>query len=169
MPTAEKKPIYRKSLISCLLILVFGIYLTTRGTKEKTEFESITGPIDYFDETFQEITYGGKGDHRFIHVAGAPVVFELFVGKATGDFSPKFENLDALRPGDEITVYYADKTPFQKNVDLRLNKTVQFIDKDGEAYFIRGNKDKYGGYSAIGFSILMSGGLFILKKTGKII
>ena len=169
MSTTEKKPIFKKSLISCLLILVFGIYLTTRGTKEKIEFESITGPIDYFDETFQEITYGGKGDHRFIHVAGFPVVFELFVGKATGDFSPKFENLDELDLGDEITVYFADKTPFQKNNDLRLNKTVQFIDKEEQAYFIRGNKDKYGGYAAIGFSILMSGSLLILKRTGKII
>ena len=165
----EKKPIFKKSLIACLLIIGFGIYLTTRGTKEKTEFENITGRIDYFDKTFQEINYRGKGDHRFIHVVDFPVVFDLFVGKATGDFSPEFENLDNLKIGDEITVYYAAKTPFQKNTDLRFNKTVQFIDKDNQAYFIRGNKDKYGGYAAMGFGMIMVVSLVLLKRTGRIV
>lgn len=152
-----------------MFIIGFGIYLTTRGTKEKTEIESVTGRIDYFDKTFQEINYRDKGDHRFIHIVDFPVVFDLFVGKATGDFSPKFENLDDLKIGDEITVYYADKTPFQKNTDLRFDKTVQFIDKENQAYFIRENKDKYGGYAAIAFGMIMSVGLVFLKGIGRIV
>ena len=70
--------------------------------------------------------------------------------------------------GDEITIYHADKTPFQKNRDLRLNKTVQFIDKGEDAYFIRGNKDKYGGYLLCGVGILLAVTLVILKQIGKI-
>lgn len=96
------------------------------------------------------------------------VVFDIFVGQASGDFGPKFEQLDQLAIGDEITVFYDDKTPLHKNQDLRFNKTVQFIDKNGEAYFIRGNKDKYGGYLAIGAGILLALILVILKKLGKI-
>ena len=169
MTTSEKKPIFKKSLIACFLIIGLGFYLSTRGTKEKTEFESVTGRIDYFDKTFQEINYRNKGDHRFIHVVDFPVVFDLFVGKATGDFSPKFENLDQLKIGDEITVYYAGKTPFQRNADPRFNKTVQFIEKDNEAYFIRGDKDKYGGYAAIAFGLIMTVSLVFLKGTGRIV
>lgn len=166
--TKEQKPIFRKSILACIFITAFGIYLTLRGTREKDEFENITGKIDYFDKTFQEINYRNKGNHRFIHVTDSPVVFDIFVGNETGDFSPKFERLDDLKIGDEITVFYADKSLFQKNRDARFNKTVQFIDKDSQAYFIRGNKDKYGGYAAIAFGILMSVVLVILKGSGKI-
>lgn len=168
MTKTEQKPIFKKSILACLLITVFGLYLTTRGTKDKSEFESIKGKIDYFDKTFQEINYRNKGNHRFIHIVDFPVIFDIFVGKETGDFSPKFEKLDELKIGDEITVYYAEKTPFQKNTDSRLNKTVQFIDRNEQPYFIRGNKDKYGGYAAIAFGIIMSIILLILKKVGKI-
>lgn len=168
MTEKEQKPIFKKSLIACLLIVAFGIYLSIRGTKGKTEFNNVTGQIDYFDTTFQEINYRNKGDHRFIHTVDFPLVFDVFVGKASGDFGPKFEQLDKLKLGDEITVYYDDKTPLQKNQDLKFNKTVQFIDKNGEAYFIRGNKDKYGGYGAIGIGILIAITLLILKKLEKI-
>tara|TARA_B100000809_G_scaffold38889_1_gene34047 strand:+ start:10572 stop:11090 length:519 start_codon:yes stop_codon:yes gene_type:complete len=164
----EPREIFYKSLIACIAIIGFGIYLSVRGTKEKTEFENVTGKIDYFDKTFQEINYRNKGNHRFIHIADFPLVFDIFVGKETGDFSPKFEQLDKLKIGDEITIYHADKTPLQRNRDLRLNKTVQFIDKEGKAYFIRGNKDKYGGYFLGGIGILLGITLLILKKVGKI-
>lgn len=168
MTKKEQQPIFKKSIIACLLIIGFGIYLSIRGTKEKTEFNSLTRQIDYFDKTFQEINYRNKGDHRFIHIIDFPLVFDVFVGQASSDFGPKFEQLDKLKLGNEITVFYDNKTPLQKNRDLRFNKTVQFIDKDGEAYFIRGNKDKYGGYLAIGVGILLTITLLILKKIGKI-
>ncbi|MEM6894634.1 MAG: hypothetical protein AAF554_13160 [Bacteroidota bacterium] len=168
MAKKEPKELFFKSLIASIVIIGFGIYLSIRGSKEKTEFESVTGRIDYFDETFQEINYRNKGNHRFIHIADYPLVFDLFVGKETGDFGPEFEQLDKLKVGDEITVYHADETPLQRNSDLRLNKTVQFIDKDGEAYFIRGNKDKIGGYVLGGIGFLLGCTLLLLKRTGKI-
>ena len=167
MTKKEPKEIFHKSLIACIAIVGFGVYLSIRGSKEKTEFESLTGKIDYFDKTFQDINYRNKGNHRFIHIVDFPM-FDLFVGKETGDFSPKFEQLDKLKVGDEITIYHADKTPLQRNRDLRFNKTVQFIDKDGEAFFVRGNKDKYGGYFLGGIGVLLGISLLILKRLGKI-
>ncbi|WP_445733944.1 hypothetical protein [Mariniflexile sp.] len=80
--------------------------------------------------------------HRFIHIVDFLLILDIFVGQASDDFGPKLEQLDKLKIGEEITVYYDDKTPLQKSKDLRFNKTVQFIDKNGEAHFIRGNKDK---------------------------
>ncbi len=168
MTIKEPKEIFNKSLLACLLIVGFGIYLSIRGSKEKAEFENITGQIEYFDKTFGKINYRNKGNHRFIKLVDFPLVFDVFVGNEPGDFGPKFEQLDKLTVGDEITVYYAEKTPLQRNSDLRFNKTVQFIDKDNEAYFIRGNKDKYGGYFFIGIGILLAVTLLILKQIGKI-
>ena len=168
MARKEPKEIFFKSLVSAIVIIAFGSYLSLRGSKEKTEFESVTGRIDYFDKTFQEINYRNKGNHRFIHIEDYPLVFDVFVGKETGDFSPEFEQLDKLKVGDEITVYHADETPLQRNSDLRFNKTVQFIDKGGEAYFIRGSKDKYGGYALCGIGFVLGCALLFLKRTGKI-
>ena len=164
----KSKEIFYKSLIVCVVIVGFGFYLSNRGSKEKTEFESVTGKIDYFDKTFQEINYRNKGNHRFIHIVDFPIVFDIFIGKETGDFSPKFEQLDNLKIGNEITVYYARKTILQRNRDLRFNKRVQFIEKNGKPYFIRGNKDKYIGYFLNGIGILLAIVLLILKKIGKI-
>lgn len=168
MKKKESKEIFHKSLIASIVIIGFGIYLSIRGSKEKAEFESVTGKIDYFDKTFQEINYRNKGNHRFIHIENFPLIFDIFVGKETGDFSPEFEQLDNLKIGDNITIYHAKKTPLQKNRDLRINKTVQFIDKNKEAYFIRGSKDKYGGYLFIAIGVLLTLTLFILKKFEKI-
>ena len=168
MTKKEPKEIFKKSLLACVLIVGFGIYLSIRGSKEKAEFENVTGKIDYFDKTFGEINYRNKGNHRFIHIVDFPLVFDIFVGNKPGDFGPKYEQLDKLNIGDEITVYYAEKTPLQRNQDLRFNKTVQFIDKNGQTYFIRGNKDKYGGYFFIGIGILLAITLVILKQVGKI-
>jgi len=168
MNKKEPKEIFYKTLIACVAIVGFGMYLSIRGSKEKTEFPQVTGKIDYFDKTFQEINYRNKGNHRFIHIVDSPIMFDVFVGKETGDFSPQFEQLDKLAIGDEIIVYHAGKTPLQRNSDVRFNKTVQFVDKDGVAYFIRGSKDKYGGYLFIGLGGLLAILILILKKFGKI-
>lgn len=168
MAKKEPKEIFKKSLLACVFIVGSGIYLSIRGSKEKTDFESLTGQIDYFDKTFGEINYRNKGNHIFIHIVDFPVIFDIFVGNEPGDFGPKFEQLDNLAIGDEITVYYAENSPFQRNQDLRFNKTVQFIDKNQEVFFIRGNKDKYGGYFFIGIGILLAITLVILKQFGKI-
>tara|TARA_A100000171_G_scaffold53120_2_gene77167 strand:- start:1224 stop:1733 length:510 start_codon:yes stop_codon:yes gene_type:complete len=168
MKKKEPREIFKKSLVACILIIGFGVYISIRGSKEKSEFENVTGRIDYFDTTFDEINYNHKGNHRFIHIVDSPQIFDIFVGKEPGDFGPKFEQLDKLKIGDEITVYHANKTPLQRNQDVRFNKTVQFIDKNGEAYFIRGNKDKYGGYILVGVGVLISIALLILKQIKKI-
>ena len=165
MTKKDPKEIFYKLIIGCILIIGFGIYLSVRSGTEKNEFENVTGKIDYFEKTFGN---SNKRDHRFIHITDYELVFDIFIGKQTGDFSPQFEQLDNLKIGDEVTVYFADKTPLQKNQNLSLNKTVQFIDKNGEAYFIRGNKDKYGACFFIGIGILTMLMLLIGKKRGKI-
>lgn len=68
MTNTASKEIFYKTLIACVAIVGFGIYFTLRGSKEKSEFPRVTGKIDYFDKTFQEINYRNKGNHRFIHI-----------------------------------------------------------------------------------------------------
>lgn len=166
MKVKEPKEIFYQALFGSIFITIFGIYLSIRGNKEKADFTQVTGTIDFYDINFDNLK---KRDHRYIHLIEHPLIFDLFIGKETGDFSPKFEQLDKLKIGDKITIYHDNQTPFQKNRDLRLNKTVQFIDMNGQPYFIRGNKDKYGGYLLGTLGVILIFSLIALKKFEKII
>ncbi|NRB60446.1 MAG: hypothetical protein HRU50_10980 [Winogradskyella sp.] len=164
MPEKAPIEIFYKLILGTIIIIGFGIYLSVISHKPKSGFNKITGTITHLDSTFGRIN---KRDHRYIYITDSNEVFDLFIGKRTMDFSPEFEQIDKLKPSDEITVYYADKTPLQNTQYYNVIKTVQFIDKDGEPYFIRGNKNKYGSYFFVSsglFAIVM---LLLAKRLGK--
>ena len=163
--TLERKPIFIKAMLGSVGIIVLGALLYLKSSKAKTEYEIVKGKIDYIDSSLENLR---PRDHRFIHIEGEETVFDVFIGKQTGDFSPEFEKLDALNVGDEITLYHSDDTPFQSNKDVRLNKNVEFIDKDNQPHFVRGTKNKLGGLAFIGVGILFIVGLIVLKSLRKI-
>lgn len=165
MKTKQPKPIFIKALGASTVILFFGAYLYYTSLKTKTGYEAVNGKIDYIANSYDNLH---PRDHRFIHLNGQEQVFDIFIGKQTGDFSPKFEKLDALKVGDEIIVYHSGTTPLQKNRDLRLNKNVEYIDKDNEPFFIRGNKNRFGGYAFMGIGGVLILVVFILKGLKKI-
>lgn len=137
-----------------------------RGTKEKSEFHSLKGKIVYFDKVYEELPNRHKGKYRYLAIENYNRLFEIFIGKDAGDFKPEFEIIDDLKIGDEIVVYF-DESSNEK--DIRLNRLIQFIDKNEVPYFIRGSKDKYGGMLISGLGILIFILLLYFKKTGKII
>jgi hypothetical protein len=163
--TNSRKPIFIKSSIASVAMIAFGIYLYSKSLKSKYEFETVKGKIDFISNSFENLN---PRDTRYIHIEGFPLVFEVFVGKETGDFSPKFEQLDKLKIGDEIIAYHSGITPLQKNRDERLNKNIEFIDKENKAYYIRGNKNKIGGIFFISIGIFLTIGLIILRRFNKI-
>jgi hypothetical protein len=166
MINKTRKPIFIKSVIAGIGITAFGIYLYLGSLKTKTEYETVNGKIDYIGESFEDLS---PRDTRFIHIEGYPLVFQVFVGKETGDFSPKFEQLDKLKIGDEVIAYHSGTLAFQKNKDARLDKHLEYLDKDNQPYFIKGNKNKLGGLFFIGTGIFLVIGLLILKAFKKIL
>ena len=162
----KQYPIFTKSIIGVIIIIVLGLFILIRGTKEKTEFQNITGRITYLNKTFEELPNRNQGKYRYLSIDSYSKVFELFIGKDFGDFKPKYEKIDDLKIGDNIVVYFDVDL---NETDVRLNRLLQFIDKDGQPYFIRGSKDKTGGYFFIIIGILLSGLIIYLKKIGKII
>ena len=92
-------------------------------------------------------------------------VFEIFIGKDFGDFKPSFEQIDLLRLGDKIEIYFDVD---QKETDGRLNRLIQYIDKDSTPYYIRGNKDKIFGIGFVSFGLISILTLLILKQKDKI-
>lgn len=166
MSIKKQHPIFWKSIIGIITIIAIGLAILIRGTKGKGEFQSIEGNITYLDKTYKELPNRHQGKYRYLTLDNYPKTFELFVGKDLGDFKPQYERIDDLRTGDKIVVYFDENS---NESDARLNRLTQFIDKDGQPFFIRGSIDKTGGYFFIIIGILLGGLLFYLKKIGKII
>lgn len=166
MKLKQQYQIFKKSIVGVITILILGSLILYRGTKEKTEFYQVTGKIVYLDKTFEELPIRHPDKYRFLLIDKFPKVFTIFVGKDFGDFKPYFERIDDLKVGDEIVVYFDENA---KETDIRLNRLIQYIDKEGTSYFIRSNKDKIGGYFFICMGIILGGLIFYLKKIGRII
>ncbi len=155
--------IFIETISSAVFIIIMGLVFLFQQTKEKTKFESETGNIISINHNFQELPFRDKEKFRYIEVTNYPRVFEVFVGKDPGDFTPALEKLDSLQKGDLITVYYDN--PEEKD-DKRINKLAQFIDKDNMPYFIRGSSANYLSYLIIAAGVIIAVLIFFLKKRG---
>lgn len=156
---------YIKSTLSLIGIILFGVFLFFRNAKPKEEFEKIHGRISYLSDHIELFPDKDRQKNRFIQVENNEIIFEIFIGKETGDFSPQFEKIDSLKVGSLIDIYYDTDA---KGDDYNINYLTQFIDKEGKPYFIRGDKDKYGSYFFIAIGIIGILTLTYLKKKGTI-
>jgi len=160
-----KNNIFVKFIWGSIVVLVLSASIFIRGTKNKTDFETIKGRIVSLEKSNPNGKSRNEGKYRYLRIDGYPKTFVLFIGKDPGDLKPEFERIDDLKQGDIVDIYY-DETFRQKNSDF--NKLTQYIDKDGKSYFIRGSMDKIMG------AILFSAGILLLlfsvylKKVGKI-
>jgi hypothetical protein len=153
--------IFYKSLVSLLGVVALAVFLLMREGQGKAGFSSITSI---------EKTYGrfpaerDVGKYRYLQLHNYPMAFSLFIGKDPGDFSPKLEIIDELKPGDIVTVY------FEEQVDEgdHINRLAYFIDMGSEAVFIKGDGTKLMIYVLIGICMATIVLLLVLKRLGKI-
>ncbi len=147
-----------------IIVLAFGVLM--RGQKDKNEFYKAAGRVTYLAKTYQELPVRHAGKYRYLQIDTYPKVFEVFIGNESGDFKPDFEQIDQLKVGDPLLIYY-DETP--REDDTRINRLAQYIDKDQQPYYIRGSWDKYMGYFLMGTGVALGIWLLYLRSKGKII
>lgn len=152
-------------------VLAFGVamigimlYYMYKNTRERSTYDSITGPITFIGQQYDKWPRRNLGKFRYIEVEGYPYVFEIFIGKDPGDFTPKFEQIDNLRTDDLVTIYFYETDDTEAD---RLNRFAQFIDKDQQPYFEKGNSDKLLIGLMIVLCVLLVGGSAVLWKKGK--
>jgi hypothetical protein len=165
MNTKKKYIIFKKSMAGVITILALSVLILSRGHKTKLDFQHVKGKLIYVEKTFEELPNRHLGKYRYLKLESFPKTFELFVGKDFGDFKPEFERIDNLRVGNEIDIYFDENST---ETDLRINRLVQFIDKNEEPIFIRSGKDKSLGYILFALGFILGTVLFYLKKIGKI-
>lgn len=166
MSPQKQYQIFYKSLAGVIMILILGSGILIRGTKDKSDFNQVSGKVIYLDNNYQEFPRRHHGKYRYLRIDNYHKAFEIFIGKDPGDFKPKYENIDSLRLGDEITVFY-DET--NRETDPRINRLLQYIDKQDQAFFILGRHDKLFGYFCIISGFLIGIWIIYLKRKGTII
>jgi hypothetical protein len=161
----KKSPpnIFNKSLYGVITIIALASVILARGKKEKNEFHCLAGTITAIEKSYQELPIRHQGKYRYLTLDKYQKVFEIFIGKDPGDFKPALEKIDELKIGDNILVYF-DEDPS----DTRINRLIQFIDKDSSPYYTRGSHDKMFGYILIATGLMIGILLLVLKDTGKI-
>jgi hypothetical protein len=151
----------RGVFFTSIIVLGLGISVIVNNSKEKSEYDRSTGIIEYFDMEFQNLPIRDKGDFRYLKVDTYPYLFEIY--EPNSELTDK--KIDDLNVGDKIDVYYYE-TSDTKNSGL--NRFIQFIDKEEQAYFIRNGFQKQLGIVIIGLCVLMNIMAFVFWKIGKL-
>jgi hypothetical protein len=165
MTEKQKKQRFIGFAIGCLSIIILSTFMLFRGKTPKQDFQKMAGKVTYFDKKFNNLPNRHHGKYRYIAIENYPKVFEIFIGKEVGDFSPAFEKIDSIQLHDEIEIYFST---FASDLKSPINRLVRYIDKNGQPYFIYGSYDFYWGISGIIVGFVLLGFIYFLRKLKKI-
>jgi hypothetical protein len=160
-------PVFTKllgGLSICFLLCLATLY---RNQKPKNQFQHLTGKVVALTKALKIEGYYNSNNEpiRYLQIQDYPTIFRLFIGEDIDGSKPSFERVDELKVGDTVTVYY-DKNYLNNNSDV-ISNLAYFVDKNQQAYFIRGSQNTMV-YYLIGFCLLGSTAGVILKRTGRI-
>lgn len=144
---------YPSFIGSALILIVLSFSLITRGDKLRDDFIHKNGKISYLAQSFpSKSSTKVRPKKVYLKLDNFERVFELFIGTDKGDFSPKVNRLNELALGDEVDVYFEENNKTRRD---HVNRLVQFLDKDGELFYLRSKVDKYIGYLMLGSSAVL--------------
>jgi hypothetical protein len=156
---------FRVIVVISVLLVIMGILIMNRSSKPKTDYKKITSSIVFIGKQFRELPYRDIGKFRYLKIEDYPFPFEIFIGNESGDFKAKSEKLDSLKIGDNISVYFYETANTRQE---GINRFAQFIEKDNELYFERGNSNRILGLVIIVISILLIVFSYIMMRMKKI-
>ncbi len=151
----------RGSILASLIVIGIGIFVVLNNSKEKSEYVKSTGIIQYLDNEFQSLPMRNKGDYKYLKIDSYSYFFEIFEPNS----KPSDKTIDDLKVGDNIDIYYYETADTKVS---GLNRYVQFIDSNGNSYFIRNGFQRQLGFLLIGLSFPINIMAFLFWKKGKL-
>lgn len=152
---------FRGVLFASIITCGLGIIVAMNNSQEKLEYHKTSGTITFYSKQFQTLPIRNRGDFRYIKIDTYQYPFEIYEPNS----KPTEKTIDTLKVGDVIDIYFYETS----NTTIEgLNRFAQFIDKDGQSYFIRSSFQQQLGYVIIGLSLLMDFVAFILWKKRKL-
>jgi hypothetical protein len=149
---------FRTIVLTGTVLSILFLVMIYRSTKEKTDYDQLSGKITYLNERLGNLPYRDLGRYRYLKIDGYQYPFEIYAD----DQAPL---MDSLKTGDMITIYF-----YQTNntIEEGINRFTQFIEKGDKLYFKRGNFIIGLSITMIIFMISLSVWCYFLYKRGKI-
>ncbi len=144
-----------------IFVAAMGLYIIYNNSRPKSDYDVVKGQIEYLDITFQDLPNRDVGNFRYLVLSTYPYIFEVKTANAE---STEF-TVDDLSVGDTIEVYYYENSSTHAS---GLNKFVQFIDAEGQAYFVRGTFQVQLGYFVLVMAFALNVMSLILWKIRKL-
>ncbi len=135
-----------------IVALVAAVYLFIRYHDDKSKFNHIQGRIEFLEKEWPGVSRRDPEKYRYLKIEGYDRIFELYVDENRAESAHSAKHIDDLLPDDAIDLYYDDNFV---TADKPINALTQFVEKDGQLYFRRGN----GSLIAAGFLFFGSLGL----------
>jgi hypothetical protein len=151
----------RGVIFSCLAISILAIFIINNNSKEKKEYPKIESKIQYLNKEYMDLPNRNKGNYRFLLIENYPYPFQIYEPNS----EPTQMTIDDLKVGDLIEIYYYENNSTHKS---GINRFAQFIDKDGEPYFVRNSFSKNLGYILLGLLLLTVLGALVAWKYQKL-
>lgn len=141
-----------------IAIMVLGIVHARFNSKEKNEYDRIDGHITHLGEKLGALPNRDVGIYRYLVIDTYPFPFEIYADE-------QGKRIDSLKAGDMVTVFFYETGNTKSE---SLNRFLQYLEKDGGVYFVRGDFQKKLGFVVSGLGLMLILFVFILYKKNKI-
>jgi hypothetical protein len=162
---STRNPIFGKSISAMLISIALLVLYLLNANKPKTAFTRVDGIITSITNTNEHYPGKDSSRYRYIKIDNYPKPFEIFTGKAAGDFKAELEHIVYLSPGDVVTIYFKETANTEA---AAVNNLARFIYRGEDPIFVEGNSKKMLIFALICFCTLFSVVLLLLKRMGKI-
>ena len=88
----------RGVIVASTIIAVLSAFVIKNNSKEKFEYETVKGKIEYFGKEYQNLPTRHKGDFRYLVVDGYEFPFEIYEPNS----QPTEKTIDDLKLGDFV-------------------------------------------------------------------
>jgi len=160
----SKTPFFKQAIGGSLTIIALCFF--TLFNQQKSRLNIIEDRVRSVEQQYQGHPNRHIGKYRYILLENYPIPVEIFIGKDAGDFKPKLEQIDDLKPGDIIKVHYATSTEAGSNEMIR---TTELIEREGKPVFIAGSATKIILYTCIGLGLAIGITVLVLKQQRRIL
>lgn len=132
-----------------LFIFILGYRIVAISSKSKQEYTKAIGKIEFLEQQYQDKPNRDKGKYRYLKMSSYPYIFEIY----KPNHEPTSKSIDNLHLGDVIEIYFYETS---ETTQEGINRLAQFIDHNGESYFIRSGFQRQLGYTVIGLGIFVN-------------
>lgn len=149
----EGKKFYHNRYFKIIVCILVTGYVFFPGSKNKSNLRRVDGMVVSLKNSNKD--YEGKDsfNHRFLEITNYEKPFEFFLGKESGDFKPDLQNVDVIKVGDSISIYYDESLHTRGS---SVNNLAYFIDRNEEGIYVKGRSAAIKVYGLLMFTILMS-------------